>query len=70
VIEDEKTPLGCATHSRRAGTRALPDLHHATSLGRPNLLSAICYSAGHAHRPGGIVSLSRACGITEAQDES
>src|SRR5580700_3911750 len=33
MIADENTPLGLHTSSRRAGTRALPDLHSASPLG-------------------------------------
>jgi hypothetical protein len=29
VTEEENTPWGCGTSSRRAGTRALPELHPA-----------------------------------------
>ena len=32
LIPDENTPLGVSTPSRRAGTRALPDLHPAAPL--------------------------------------
>jgi hypothetical protein len=33
ATEDEYTPLGCGTFSRRARTRALPDLHPALARG-------------------------------------
>ena len=33
---DENTAFGCGTSSRRAGTRALPDLHPATARLRPS----------------------------------
>ena len=33
MIADGNTPLGCGTSSRRAGTRALPDLHPANAPG-------------------------------------
>ena len=31
MIADEDTSLSCGTSSRRAGTRALPDLHPANA---------------------------------------
>jgi hypothetical protein len=31
MIADRNTALGCGTSSRRAGTRALPDLHPANA---------------------------------------
>ena len=46
MIADGNTPLGCGTSSRRAGTRALPDLHPANAQGLEMLSGYLWMSLG------------------------